>query len=278
MKKLLIFAFVLIAGAVSAQSYYYGDADYAMGYEITKNIRVAKSKSPKAKSDMSIQGGRVCIKRCDSQEYHFPQIDCSESLTVGREFVAYQEPAQDEVPNRYVKTAVFNQSARKVKVFMNAPESWTPDRKGTFVPRTKNEDCCSTIEVKPVVVKDRNAVYVNYDEDNRKSVVPMYGKTVYELTLNASYLNEGGTRVYIYNGCEVTKNGWNETGDDFAAEYAQDIKIDENGFLFWLGDSSPSYRPFTEMGPVIGEYPVVEFFGWLDEKTIVLDDVIYEMR
>lgn len=139
-----------INGQAAVQNEFRG-AETEIGYVITKDIAVSLSKAPNARTDMTIRAGRICLKNTSSPNtYGFELIDEKESITIGKDYVTYEAPNQDFVPDRYAQRSIFDQSAKKVTVYKSAPSSWEIGKTVTLIPRSKNEYGGGKVTIKPV--------------------------------------------------------------------------------------------------------------------------------
>lgn len=248
-----------------------------LGYEIVKDIAVSRSKNASAAHDMTIKSGRVCTSLQSSvndpeEQYGFELIDCCEYIVLGKSYVKYYEPAQDDVPARYARREAFNQATKKVYVYTAAPHSWQEGEVFRLIPKANN-DSQSEITIKPVVIKDKNAVYIIQD-DSLTSKLSMYDKTIYELT----YYNEDGTtyRTYSFNGRELAANRYDEQDDHWWS--MGELMVDNDGYCHAKDyDENASFEPWSELGEVSGEYPGIGLVGWLSATRMVIDDCIYDV-
>lgn len=269
--------FLLMSSIATAQSTNAGEFENAAskkGYIITKPIKTSLSKAANARFDRTIEANTVCIEvESEPGTYFFPLIDASESLEVGKTYITYYEPAQDEVPPRYAKRTVFDRSAKKVVIYSSAPASWQPGVMKTLVPKVKGY--LTKVTVKPIVIKDQNAVFINHNyEDNSQAKSSMYGKTVYEIT---SYTEDGYDTIYGYNGQQIVKFNLNADGD-FSDDFCPTLKVDENGYCHAKGDrETDTFHPCSELGCVYGEYPSMEVFGWIDNTLMVIDNELFKV-
>lgn len=248
-----------------------------VGYEITKDIKVSRHKGRNAAGDMKIESGRVCTKsdydiRNSKDSYSFELIDCAEYLVLGKSYIEYYEPAQEDVPARYASREAFNRAAKKVYVYMAAPQSWKEGDVFKLTP-IGNEDAASNVIVKPVVIKDSTAVFIT-GEDSCMKRSSLYGKTVYELT----YCHDDGTTwtSYSYNGKQLLANRYDEQDDHWWS--FGELMVDKDGYCHVKDcDEDASYEPWSELGPVSGEYPGVGLVGWLSATRMVIDDCVYNV-
>ena len=251
------------------------------GYEILKNIPVSLSENG-SNADMTIDAGKVCIKGDAPNLYSFMHVDCNEGIKIGEDYVAYIAPNQDSGgPDGYVKRSIFNDCAKRVDVYLGAPASWEPGKTVTLVPKVKSY--IVKLTVKPIVVKDKDAVYVTDANENqpdaetyKKVSTPMLDKVVYEISM---YYDDGMSVIYAYDGIQVAANNLDDEGR-FADPVRVGFKVDDEGHCFAKVESAQDvpYEPCKEMGAIVGEYPAISFVGWLSPTQMVLDDMVFDVK
>ncbi|MCF0202788.1 MAG: hypothetical protein HUK08_05425 [Bacteroidaceae bacterium] len=279
MKKFLSLALLALLLATAGSGYAqnaatdeFRGAESVKGYVITKNIKVSRSKGAKARYDMSIKAGKACLT-ADNSTYDFRKPDISEYLILGKDYITYYEPSQDSAPKRFARRSVFNQSANKVTFYKSAPSSWRVGVAVTLVPRIK--EYIENVMVKPVVIKEKNAVYL---EDGRQKdrKVSMYGKTVYEISFSYKE-NTERYYIYVYNGAELMKNNFDENGE-FAKDFAGAMKVDDKGYCYAKSmEENATFKPCHELSCVVGGIPSIDFVGWISPTQMVIDDMVYDV-
>lgn len=251
-------------------------------YVIEKNMTAQNHGSEESIDDMVVKAGRLCVieENNGEQTCSFQLIDCSESFFVSNDKVIYYEPSQDDAPERYIERSVFNSSTKKVNVYEAAPKSWKKGADVTLVPQMYSNSYYTKAVVKPIVIKDKNAVYVEtrgWGDSFEETRTSMYNETVYRITL---YDKQGEELLcsYVYRGAQLMKYNLDSKGE-YLEDFASDLKVSDKGFCSANGSGDGAeYRPCSELSEVVGEYPSIGLVGWISATQMVIDDIVYKVK
>lgn len=234
------------------------------GYVVTSQLKSHSKKSLKSKVKSTISPGRVAIGT-SSNNLTFHIIDAGESITTSTgAFYKYYPPAQDNVPAEYISTREFNKSTRKVKISSQLPASWKMGKRYVFKPIVPN-DYVKSATVRAVRLKGDNITLVtNVNEDFTPSkTINITGETLIEIAYN-------GEKLYWYKGQQIMPS------QNLEGKYCT-LEVDDNGVPYSVAeDGNRSVN--TRLSNVLGEIPMIEYFGWISGNEIVIDDLVLEMQ
>ena len=261
MKKALLFlaAAMIKCTMLSAQAHQSTDE----GYVFVTNLKSYSQKSLKSRVKSTISAGKVAIKN-DNNELRFPSIDVAEYIVLGSgSFHQYFPPAQDLIPAEYISSAGFKKAVRKVSINKQVPTSWDLDKVYTLKPAYPDKD------IKPVTVKalrlsNDNITLATAVDENFKttSSINISGETIIEI------VHEFGT-TYFYNGQQIVLESSTTGEDDFYI-----LQVDDKGVTYAKNEEGARKRD-TKLSYVFGAYPEIDYFGWISDKEIVMNDILY---
>lgn len=259
MKRVLIFSVaIIVAYCMLAET---RSAD--VGYVFTSNLQSHSTKSLKSRVKSTIEPGRVAVMT--GNDLDFPCIDVVEYITLGKgSFYKYYPPAQDIVEPEYVSAAAFKKATRKVNIYSQAPANWEMGRRYTFKPSSRN-DYFKSVTVRVVRLSGNDVTLVNNVNEDFKpsSIIDISGKTVVEIDID----NEFAGKVYWFDEQQVVP------ADNLSGGYGE-LEIDENGLTYTKGENGER-KPDSRLSYVFGEYPAIDYFGWISDTEIVIDDLLF---
>ena len=263
MKKALLFltAVIINCTMLSAQQVQSTNDE---GYVFISNLKSYSQRSLKSKVKSTISAGRVALK--ENNEFRFPCIDVAEYFVLGSgAFHKYYPPAQDIVPAEYISSAAFNKAVRKVSINKHVPTSWELGKMYTLKPVYPDKDL-KPITVKALRLSSNDVTLVTaVDEDFKaSSSINISGEIIIEIE------HEFGT-VYFYNGQQIIPER-DITGED--GFYL--LVVDDNGITYSKNEEGVRQKD-TKLSYVFGSYPEIEYFGWISDKEIVVDDCLYKV-
>ena len=256
---LLLFAVMIHWTMISAQVHQSTD----QGYVFVTNLKTYSQKSLKSRVKTTIAAGRVAIAGEDGQ-FIFPCIDALEYIVLGSgTFHKYYPLAQDEVPPEYISSAAFDKAVRKVSISNQIPTSWELGKVYSLKPASPNEDDKS-VTVRLLRISGNDVTLVTKVDDNfhAASTISLSGETVVEIAIDSN-------KVYFYNGQQIVL----ASNDSDETDYLS-LVVDDKGITYSQNEEGVR-RPNTKLSYVFGEYPEVEYFGWINDKEIVVDDILY---
>ena len=258
-RTLFIFAAMIICTMVCAQSYRPVDE----GYVFVSNVKTYSQRSVKSRVKSTIHAGRAAICN-ENREYVFPCVDAMEYITLGSgSFHKYYPLAQDLVAPEYIPSVAFNKAVRKVSVSKESPKNWELGKRYTFNPPFTNE-FIKPIKVRTVRLSGSDVTLVTeVDQDFKpSSTISMTGETIIEISLAENTL-------YFYKGKQIVP-AISTTGNyDYCS-----LVVDDNGVTFAQTEDGVR-RADPNLSYVYGQYPEIEYFGWISDKEVIVDDVLY---
>lgn len=261
MKRILVFLAVAMMEwtILSAQTHQAFD----VGYVFVTNLKTFSQQSLKSKVKSTINAGHVVIAGEDNQLI-FHCVDVAESIVLGRgAFHKYYPPAQDMVPAEYISSAAFKKAVRKVNVYRQMPSGWELGKVYTFKPVAPNE-YVKSITVRTLRLSSDDVTLVTEVDDNflPSSSISISGETIAEITI-------GEEKVYMYDGQQIVLSR-NDSG-----EYSYNaLVVDDNGISY--SQSEDGVRQMvSKLSYVFGEYPYLDYFGWISATEIIVDDLLY---
>lgn len=258
--------FVLMALAVMACGALPMEAQHVdNGYVFTSELQAHSRRSLKSRVMSTIRPMHVAVDIGDNR-LSFPCIDAVEYIETGSgSFYKYYPPAQEDVDAVYISVDQFNKATRKVSISCEAPDGWETGKRYTF----KALDTCSylmSFTVRTLRIAGDMMLATESDDENLelKNLINITGATLVEIV----FANEYATTIYLYNGQEVIPAG-NITGNEYRA-----LVVDSNGNVFSKDIETNSIRPETRLSYVFGEYPEIDYFGWISPTEVVVDDLL----
>ena len=233
------------------------------GYVFVSNLQSHSRKSLKSRVKSTIEAGHVAIKK--GNDLSFPCVDAVEYITLGSgSFYKYYPPAQDIVPPEYVSVAAFKKAVRKVNISSLMPAGWETGKRYVFTPPAPNENIKS-VTIRTVRLSNQDATLVTSVDDDFKplTTINITGETLVEI----KFFDD---TVYIYKGQEVVP-AINCTSN--FSEYSY-LEVDDNGIVYSKKENGVR-QPDAKLSYVFGEYPAVNYFGWISASEIVIDDLLF---
>ena len=233
------------------------------GYVFVTNLKSYSKKSLKSKALSTISAGHVAIID-ENNSLNFHLIEASESITLGNgAFHEYYPPAQDDVPAEYISSAAFKKAVRKVSISKQMPTTWELGKVYSFKPFSPNADYQS-ITVRPLRLSSNNVTLVTMkDEDFQPtSSINISGEIIVEIAFD-------NNKVYLYNGQQVVL----ETNDSDENGYSS-LVVDDKGITYSQNEKGVR-QPNNKLSYVFGEYPELDYFGWISNTEIVIDNSLY---
>ena len=262
MKRIL---FLLIAAIMSwTMVQALSPAQDAEGYVITSKLKSHNKRSLKSRVKSTIAPGRVAIKTGDNI-FSFHIIDAAEFIkTQSGAFYKYFPPAQDIVPAEYIAVADFKKSVRKVKISSQLPTSWELGKRYVFKPIEPNEYVKSAT-VRAVRLKGDYITLVTKVDDNFKptKTINITGKTIIEVAYNDE-------KLYWYNGEQIMP------AENLDGKYGT-LHIDDNGVPYSVTEDG-NRNVINRLSNVLGEIPMLDYFGWISSTQIVIDDLVLDLQ
>ena len=255
------FLFLLVAGMMSwTMVQATTPQSHDDGYVVTSKLRSHSKRSLKSKVKSTIDPGRVAVKT-GNNIFSFHIIDAAEFInTQSGAFYKYYPPAQDYVPAEYISVAQFNKSVRKVKISWQLPRGWELGKRYVFKPIEPNEYVKSAT-VRAVRLKGDNITLVTKVDDNFKPTkyINITGKTIIEVAYNDE-------KLYWYNGEQIMP------AENLEGKYGT-LHIDDNGVPYSVTENG-NRNVINRLSNVLGEIPMLDYFGWISDTEIVIDDLV----
>lgn len=229
------------------------------GYIFVTNLNSYSQQSLNSKSKTTISIGRVAIaSKSESNILFFPCTDATEYIDLGNgAFHKYYPLAQDEVSPEYIPNTTFNKAVRKVSISQQLPASWELGKVYSFKPAFPHE-YNKNVKVRALRLSGNNITLVT----EASSTENLSGKTLVEITF------EDGNAVYFYNGQQVVLEN-NYSGSEYYT-----LVVDDKGTTYSQNNKGER-RVDTKLSYVYGEYPDLDYFGWISDKEIVIEDFLY---
>lgn len=232
------------------------------GYVFTTHLKTYSQKSLKSKARSTIPAGHVAIAD-ENNNLNFHLIEATEYITLRNgAFHEYYPPAQDDVPAEYISSAAFNKAVRKVSISKQMPTSWELGKQYSFKPCSPNE-YFKSITVRPLRLSGKNVTLVTMHDENFQptSSVNISGEIIVEIA------HERDT-VYLYKGQQIVleTNGSQENDDS-------SLVVDDKGITYSQNGKGVR-QPYNKLSYVFGEYPDLDYFGWISDKEIVIDNIL----
>ncbi len=260
MMAVAAFAWGMLPGALSASAQQTDE-----GYVFVTKLQSHSRRTLKSRVKSTIKPAHVAVDAGDNQLL-FHCVDAMEYIEVGNgTFYKYFPPAQDYVEAEYISVAQFKKATRKVSISREAPAGWEQGKKYTF--KTSDPDSyVKSVTVRTVRIVGDIVLATGCSEDfELKDFVNISGATLTEIVLES----ESPTTIYWYNGQQVISAG-NIGGNEYRT-----LVIDNGGNVFSKDDESGTMRRESRLSNVFGEYPSIEYFGWISPTEIVVDDQLF---
>ncbi len=260
MKRTLLLLFTALMNWTMASAQAQPSVDE--GYVFVTNLKSYSKKSLKSRTRSVIPAGHVAIAT-ENNMFRFPCVDAAEYIILrSGAFHEYYPPAQEEVPPEFISRAAFNKAVRKVNISSQVPSSWELGKVYSFKP-VSSLAYFKSITVKPLRLSSSDVTLVTMVDDNFQptSSINISGKTIVKIEF------EDNT-VYLYDGREIVL----DTNDSGEHEY-RTLVIDDNGVTFSQNENG-ACQPTSKLSYVFGAYPDVDYFGWISDKEIVVDNLL----
>lgn len=234
------------------------------GYIITSKLKTHSKRSLKSRVKSTIAPGRIAIKT-DNNNFSFHIIDASEFITTGSgSFYKYYPPAQDNVPAEFISSREFKKSTHKVKISSKLPTSWELGKHYVFKP-IEPDNYVKSATVRAVRLKGDNITLVTSvnNDFKPKNTINITGETLIEIAYN----NE---KLYWYNGEQIM------LAENLEGEYST-LDVDDNGVPYSVREGG-NRSVNTRLSNVLGEIPMLDYFGWISSTLIVIDDLVLELQ
>lgn len=285
MKKIIIIAITLVCMITCLK---------ANGKEIkallfTKNVTLYKSASKQARKVGFIYGSRICLPndnaacfidsaREKGNRYYFPLTDCAEGLEKKGLWTEYFEPAQDDVPAKYIDMKELEQATKDVTIYLQAPASWQVGKTYVFEAENKwNPTNQPRVSITPIRITT-DATLTTWEnlktsEDSstveNEIKVPIRGEVVFKIVSN--YDNNIICTTYIYEDPEIELTISSVYGESSSYE---ELEIDTNGKIFLKNINKNRKKPITKL-EAVRDIPSLAFIGWLSADRMVIDSEVY---
>ena len=244
MKKIIIIAITLVCMITCLK---------ANGKEIkallfTKNVTLYKSASKQARKVGFIYGSRICLPndnaacfpesaREKGNRYYFPLTDCAEGLEKKGLWAEYFEPAQDDVPAKYIDMKELDQATKDVTIYLQAPDNWQVGKTYVFEAENKKDPTTiSRVSITPIRITTDATLTTWEDlktpEDSstveKEIKVPIRGKVVFKVVRN--YDNKYFFTTYVYEDLDIELVISSDYGESSVYD---ELDIDNNGKIFF---------------------------------------------
>lgn len=234
------------------------------GYVFVSNLQSHSQKSLKSRVKSTIKAGHVAIKK-ENKELSFPCVDAVEYITLGGgSFYKYYPPAQDIVPAEYISVAAFKKAVKKVSISPQIPSEWEFGKRYTFKPVSPDE-YIKSVTVRTLQLSSRDATLVTGVDENFKPTTTI---NIPEATLVEIAFSD--YTIYLYDGQQVVP-AINNSGN--YTEYSY-LEVDDNGVSYSKKENGVR-QPDAKLSYVFGEYPYIDYFGWISASKIVIDDLLF---
>ncbi len=253
----------------------------------TKNVTLYKSASKQARKAGVIYGSRICLPNdsaacfIDSAKekgnrYYFPLTDCAEGLEKKGLWAEYFEPAQDDVPAKYIDMKELEQATKDVTIYLQAPDSWQVGKTYVFEAENKKDPTNQRrVSITPIrITTDATLTtweYLTTPKDSltveKEIKVPIQGKVIFKVVSN--YANKYFYTTYIYEDLEIELTVSPDYGESSSYE---ELEIDNNGKIFLKNKNKR--KPITKL-EAARDIPSLAFLGWISADRMVVDSEVY---
>ena len=233
------------------------------GYVFMRNLESYSQQSFKSRIKSTISAGHVAIAS-EKNKLVFPCVDAVEYIVLrSGAFHKYYPLAQDIVPAEYISSAAFKKAVRKVSIYNQKPTSWELGKAYCFKPAFPHE-YIKSVTIRTLRLSSNDVTLVTAVDDNFEatSSISLSGETIVEIAFDDD-------TVYLYDGQQIVP-ARNDSGEyDYSS-----LVVDDKGITYSKNENGVR-RINPKLSYVFGEYPYLEYFGWISDKEIVIDDILY---